>query len=307
MSTLRQCSRCGQKLTDAASLECGVDPICRGIDNEVLAHVFPVDHAGVEAAARALLADLGRVAPETTDTLASVATTLFGGVAPNSDNRATVKRLDWACSFTHPEPKVRATCLALMKALGYWGLAAIIEGQASTSAAEVSAVDGRVVVKAVKNKAAAMAFKEVKGWKFDHTAKVWSFPWTMAAHVEGRLNTFYPASKFDMATIAETAKSQMSEVAKKDFAPAVTAPIAKVMFLGCEIAVKAAVTVTVEGDKLRVKTPFVAAFVAELKMLPYKDRAWNLPEAPGVWTVAAKHAKYVATLLAKHYPLAQAA
>ena len=307
MSTLRQCSRCGQKLTDAASLECGVGPICRGIDNEVLAHVFPVDHAGVEVAARALLADLGRVAPETSDTLAGVATMLFGGVAPNSDNRATVKRLDWACSFIHPEPKVRATCLALMKALGYWGLAAIIEGQASTSAAEVSAVDGRIVVKAVKNKTAAMAFKEVKGWKFDHIAKVWSFPWTMAAHVEGRLNTFYPASKFDMATIAETAKSQMSEVAKKDFAPAVTAPIAKVMFLGCEIAVKAAVTVTVEGDKLRVKTPFVAAFVAELKTLPYKDRAWNLPEAPGVWTVAAKHAKYVATLLAKHYPLAQAA
>lgn len=304
MSTIRHCSRCGKELTDAASLECGVGPICRGIDNEVLACVFPVNSDDAQAAARQILVNLGRSAPETQAALTAVATEFFKGAAPNTDHRLAVKRLDWACSFAHPEPAIRPACIALTRALGYWGLATILDGQASTSAAEYHACEGRIVVKAAKKGGGPGAFKKVTGWKFDKKSLTWSFPWTAAAAVEMALKTFYPATKLDgFAAVVAAAKEQTPTVAA---APA-PSPTVKTTFLGCEIQVQAAVSVTVDGAVLRVKTPYSAAFVAELKTLPYEDRAWSVPGAPGVWTVSAKRAAFVAQLLTKHFPLALAA
>ena len=43
MGTVRHCSRCQKALTDAVSLEVGVGPICRSIDNHVLAVTIPAD------------------------------------------------------------------------------------------------------------------------------------------------------------------------------------------------------------------------------------------------------------------------
>src|SRR5574337_466061 len=45
-NTIRQCSRCGQELTDPASRECGVGPVCRHKDNDLYSKTIVANFAG---------------------------------------------------------------------------------------------------------------------------------------------------------------------------------------------------------------------------------------------------------------------
>jgi len=297
MTTIRFCSHCQRELTDAVSLSLGVGPVCRGIENEVYAKALPVDDAALTARVPVLFSMLHLLAPETSPVVTEVLTTLLSSDRP-ADLRATVKRLDWACSYAQPKA-CRDALIGVIKALGYVGLALIIEGQNSTTPADVTAENGKILVKGSKNSAATHAFKAIQGWSFSHTTKTWSFPAAQGSKVKLAVHAAYPATKTDLDVVIAAATEQAAALAP------VVAPIAPVP------AVKPAVVqvaLSIQDGKLIAKTAaYFPVFIAELKTLPWKDRQWNLPEAPRAWTIALSHKVFVETLIAKHFPAAKAA
>lgn len=300
MTTLRFCSHCNRPLTDAVSLDLGVGPICRGIENEVYAKALPADDGAIRVEGVKLLTRLHECAEETRATVAEILKTVLSSDRP-ADLRATVKRLDWCCSYVQPSA-IRAALLQVMRGCGYQGLAAIIDGKACTTPAEVTAVNGRIIVKGSKNGYASSAFKKIIGWKFDHLAKSWSFPAASAAAVKQAVGLYYPATKADVMAVAEEAKLQAPAT------PAWTMPAAPVpvKIVGAPPAYTThhAVVASAVGGKILLKTAALfPAFVGELKTLPGPERSWNLPSAPGAWTVDAKHAAFVEGLLAKHFKM----
>lgn len=301
MSTIRYCSHCHKALTDAVSLEIGVGPVCRGIENEVLAKTIPVDEAVTVSTAQRLLLHIGAFAAETQETMMVVFQTILSADRP-SDLRATVKRLDWCLSFAQTA-EVRDLILRLVRGLGYVGLAGILAGQSSTTPATITAVAGRIVVKGSKNSYAASLFKKIPGWKFSHPTKEWSFPATAGTALALAVATAYPATATDVAAVAAVALTQVVPETPAS-APTVAAP--------APVAVPQVVmpvpTMGVEGGKLIVRTPFYnPGFVSALKALPWPERAWDMPAAPKAWTVDPKHTGFVRELIAIHFTASKAA
>lgn len=299
MSTIRSCSHCGKALTDAVSLTIGVGPVCRGIMNEVLANQMPVNVAGVMGLVPQLMMGLGSAAAETIEVLTEIAQGLLATAAAG-DQRENVKRLDWACSYAQPLT-VRTLLLDLMRALGYVGLAEIVSGKASTSEAAVALVGTKIEVKGAKNSAATWAFKKLQGWGFSTTTKTWSFPAAQLPAVVKAVQTYYPATKLDVAALtAAVAALPAPAVVVAPPAVKVTAPVT---------ATPTATGVTLTDSKtagwIEVRTPYKPAFIADIKTLPWKDRKWD--GAAKCWMVTTAHETAVLALIAKHFAAASKA
>ena len=292
--TLRFCSRCHKELTDAVSLDLGVEPICRGIDNDVLANVMPVNVNSAKTIATRILATVCHYAPETQTKMVEVATEVLGTFLIGADMRPTVKRIDWALSF-HQTEMSRNDLLALMIALGYAGLAAICSNTGSVTPCTLTLVGTRVVVSGtVKNKHAATAFKSIPGWFFGvngEGVKVWSFPAKAAVAVVDAVKVHYPASKIPDGFLSAAANAVLpTPVELKVEAPAPTPkPSSKV-------------TITaLPNGWTAYQTPFNGAFIAELKqMVFWKNRTWD--GATKCWAVAPAARKIADGIVEKHFP-----
>jgi hypothetical protein len=178
-NTSRICTRCGKELTDAASMEAGIGPVCRDLDNALLARLIPSDV--VKARATFDNVDLTAVAPETLKTLNEVYGALFADDAmAREDWRAEVKRIEW--SLSHPSNNyMRGDLTSVVAALGYIGLAALWNGEAKTGKAMVTFMNNRIVVQAANCKAARATFRSIPGRIFHSVGTLtpkaaWSFP-----------------------------------------------------------------------------------------------------------------------------------
>jgi hypothetical protein len=288
-------------------MEAGIGPICRKLDNALLARLIPSNITrAVELLARVSLAT---VAPETTDTLTKVVEALNApDAAAREDWRVEVKRIEWALSFP-ANSEIRATLTSVVSALGYVGLASLWNGEAATGVANITCatVEGlgmRLLITGPKNSAARAAFKSIPGYRFHPKGSVtvvekaaWSFP--VAAHAAFRLAiiTHYPNNK-GLAESVELAAASVVVVAapvEATPAPVVAAPKAP----KCSIEAV--------GVLLKVRTPYNPSFIAELKnALSWSDRRWNSGEK--VWEVSANNQNVVTGLVIKHYgPTALAA
>jgi hypothetical protein len=307
MSTIRFCSHCRRDLTDAVSLELGVGPVCRGIANEVMAHAIPAELDAARTIAAELLVMVAAAAVETASKLTEMLTQV-AFVELGTDLRVPVKQIDWALSYQQPTA-LRTGLLKLMKALGYVGLANIIEGKACTSEAELSAGSGRIVVKGAKNAHAAHTFKRIQGWSFSSVTKTWSFPVTSAAQVEAAIAAHYPATKTPLAPVVAAAQEQLAAMPQTFKSGSSTAPFAAavaVPTLAPAAPKVVAVIETLNEGFITVKTPYNPAFIGALKaaISNWKDRTWNAPVAPQRWLIAAQHAPVVQKLVAEHFPVA---
>ena len=155
ISTYRHCSRCHSELTDPASQECGIGPVCRKKNNNLYARTItaklPVAsaivlgtdkemfHADIqeryEKFKNRFLKKLQKAEPETAE---GICLTSFG-----VDFRNEIKDIDYFLSYRN-SPGVRDRLIKLVEALGYVGLASILAGRASKSKAKVWYEDGRV-------------------------------------------------------------------------------------------------------------------------------------------------------------------
>lgn len=319
MNAARFCSRCGKDLTDAASQECGVGPICRKMDNKLLAKCLPANPgvAKVAWASIDLLAQPAEVVhtmalvDAKVETMSPVDDETFG-----NDWRETVKRIEWVLSHKLTSDTV-ASLYDFVDALGYTGLAAMWKGDAASGKAVVTFSNGRLSFTGPNNKAGRISFKAAcPGYKFHPktatTPASWSAPAAAHKGFYETMVTHWPNNE-GLAEAVEQAKNWLSHGSK----PALTlVPTniewtdgnkaeydqAEIETLYQELAPakpEPKCFVTVDGDTLKVVTPFSKDFVAALKTLPYKDRAWN-PVAR-YWTVKATRKAELLAMLQTHY------
>ncbi len=164
------CTRCGKELTDTASIEAGIGPVCRHMANNVLAKELPTKWDAERV--QQLLFVPGEVFPEASrKRWNSVYTKIFTskGMGTNEaykgeDWRATVQELVFFMSVA-PSNHIVETLLGAIRGLGYESYAAIICGEASTSEATVG-IEGELLwLKGARNKIGDRVLREeTSGW-----------------------------------------------------------------------------------------------------------------------------------------------
>lgn len=270
----RNCCYCGKELTDAVSIDAGIGPVCRKMENHVLAALIPAE-LGLARFAAARVTGLPE---ETLPTFAKVTAALE--VETNKDWRETCKRVEWILSFA-VSYTAKEALISVVEALGYVSLASLLNGEAAVGKATITCEGGRLYVKGPRNKSGRLALKTIKGWKFHPETKLWSVPATAHEAFKVAIWKHWPHNE-GLAEALEAAAT----------APVVETPVAKPL---------PKVNVVLSGSVLKIASPYNGAFVAELKALitAWKDRRWVPTEK--VWEVAASHSALVKTLVAKHY------
>ena len=154
-TTHRHCSRCKKELTDPASRECGVGPICRQKDNHLYAKAIqanlpvagalilgthledlPPDlHKRFEGIRDSFLKKSEKIQKANDDIMAMKLT--------GADFRDEVRELDYCLSYVMSDT-TRERLIKIVDALGYVGLASVLSGNASKSKAKVWFEGGQV-------------------------------------------------------------------------------------------------------------------------------------------------------------------
>jgi len=303
----RNCARCGHELTDAASMEVGIGPICRKLDSALLATLIPADvptaqtvfHNGLETA---------QVPAICFHTLALVETVMKAG--ETNDWRETVKRIEWLLSFSIGNTN-RETLIKTVECLGYIGLASLWRGEAATGPSTVVFENGRLWLVGPRNKAGTKALRAIPGRAFHPASKsekaTWSVPASSAAEFRMAILTHWPnnqgliealiAAKEYEVKLAQAQKETMlaATVVEKVAYPTQKKSTVETWFAQSDCLIE----ITPTGIA-RVKTPYSASFVAEIKSLPYKNRKWVAAEK--VWEVIDTPTEWLVALLKKHYP-----
>lgn len=280
----RHCIRCDKQLTDAASMEVGVGPICRKLDNAILAQSIP---ANVEQALNAFAGiPADQFSAVTVHVLNEVLQSLMAG--GKTDWRKEVKQMEWLLSYEDIRKVAFKPMLAAVQALGYVGLASLWAGEASTGLATVRFENGRLYVNGPMNKYARYALKRIPNCLFHGATKEWSVPAHAFSAFEKAIHAHYPVN---------TGLSEALAAAKLHSAP-VAAPVAAPAVVSAPVSPR--LVVEAEGGVLKVITPYKATFVAALKSaLPYNARRWD-----GVakhWVVEEKFRTTVLGLIVSHY------
>lgn len=276
------CYRCGEALTDPASIEAGIGPVCRKLANAAFAATITAD----TDTAMAHLAGVTFKAEVLNTAIEAITAEITEGVAKGrADWRGVANVLVRMIAYGTGAEKA-ALCNAV-EALGYVTLAAVAREEASPSAAEVTITEGRVVLKTKKNLAATTTIKAIPGRKFHPESKAWSFPVTEFRSVLGVVNKFFPMSKLDVLALAtQVAAAIQAEADTRKVENTKPAPAAST------------VAITAAPGGFNVVSPYNAKFVADLKTaLPYKARAWT----GKCWWVAADSIEAVKLLVTKHY------
>ena len=166
----RSCSRCGRELTDSASRECGVGPVCRKKDNAIFARQIPANLSTALVAVLEFSADSFHA--EISESFEAVrveflrkveaARVEFGAdqmaTIPGADFRDTVDWLDMSLSYRTSHAH-RNLVIGLIDDLGYVSLASVLRGDACMSPATLELEGDRVLLKGKSNKAGWKAMK----------------------------------------------------------------------------------------------------------------------------------------------------
>ena len=288
----RQCFRCGKDLTDAASMEVGVGPVCRKLDNKVLAQQIPADIHAARAAFDAV--ELLSLPEQVVPTLVNVEADINEGAL--TDWRQTIKRIEWALSYpaTVTVASNREALVKTVEGLGYVALATLWRGEGTTGECQITFEGSRLYLKGPRNVYANAKVKAIAGRTFDANSKRWSVPAAAHAALAAVVAAHYPnhigltnavdAAKVYLQTVQTVSSIQPSNAAAPAPVAAPPAPAKKV-------------SVTSEGGWLTIRSPYNVGFIADVKGIA--GRKWNADQK--VWMVPAAAAQKVAQMVAAHY------
>jgi len=171
----RQCSRCGKELTDFASMENGVGPVCRKKNNHLFAKLIPANlpMAGVLFLQNNITSELPEPCVhrflEAKETFTKKTATLQAQnkdytqfVLKGADFRKEVEAIDYILSY-QLSSRLRTTMVSLIRHLGYVGLAAVISGEASKSPSKIYFKDGRIFLDGTSCKAGWRKMRKIPG------------------------------------------------------------------------------------------------------------------------------------------------
>lgn len=300
----RNCFRCGLPLTDAASLNEGVGPICRKLDNAVLARLIPSDMGKVLEAYQ--LVDTTELTAETLETFMGLeAAFRADDAATRSDWRKEVKRIEWMLSHKQSRNNIKAL-KAVVLALGYVGIVALWDGEAATGLATVFCIEGRLTICGPKNLGAIAALKCIPNWQFHKLAHgenfrpSWSFPASAAREFRMVVLTHYPNFE-GLLEALEAAEAYNAAVKASTPAPAPVAPPVAAVGTAAPIISNGAISIIEVDGKLKVKTPFRVSYVAALRNVPKSQLPRTWVKAEQVWIFDAKNKDQVVALVKEHY------
>lgn len=256
-------------------MEVGIGPICRKLDNVLLAKLIPADVETARTAISRVL--IGELPEGTRNTFVNVLEDLKIGT---DDWRKTVKRIEWIMSWS-PSRLDQELLIGVVRALGYWGLAALLSGEAATGLATVTFEGGRLFLRGPRTKAGKEAIKLISGRKFhpatDGNKAAWSVPASSAKAFRETVVTHWP----NFTGLDES----ISQVAAQTVSALTALPVTSVTPLS--------------SGWVQVKTPYNAGFVTDVKNLPYRSRRWN--GETRVWEVESQFLPQVTELVSKYY------
>lgn len=304
-NTLRQCSRCGMELTDPASRESGVGPICRKKDNALFAKQISANFAGatmcvlsVQAASlpeecrvrfEAMKMTLCRRAERATRANEDAMVLNLKG----EDLRGVIRELDWLLSY-RLTPLAKDLLVKTVRCLGYVGLSAVLSGKASTSEAELSFDNGRVVLRGLGCTDGFRAMVKIPGIekpRYRGDRRPYTAAASQAQAFIANASEFWPCFKGDAVEIQAQADRWIVDH------PVLTVPVSSTPV--------AAVPVGPAGNIAVRQTEFTVALarwtagawtvIAGIKALPNKDRKYN--PVTKAWTVKVGHLDAVRNIL----------
>jgi len=180
----RHCSRCSRPLTDPASRQLGIGPICNALTTKLAASAkIPANYPlAVITCFRLQEMSSGVPNPELGALIDSVAKAVTVLVMENaahaadldgykdcqdmhaigSDNRLLIQAVDTILSFQKLEREFKRTLIRLVKELGYVGVAGVMAGHGSTGPSKLTfnAVTGSLSLTGSMNKPGMMAVRE---------------------------------------------------------------------------------------------------------------------------------------------------
>lgn len=286
----RCCVRCGKELTDAASLEVGIGPVCRQLANKLLALAIPADVELAKSLYFQAAQQREDFPKEVLGVCATIAEELLHGIGADGDWRKTVKRIEWVLSFDLPA-EAAALLIGVVEALGYVSVASFLRGVSSSGTAEVWFAEGRLFVAGPNNKGGREAIKALVGRSYhaecltpsEDVRPGWSVPAKHVAAFKTLVLKFWPFSKGLEEAVA-AAQTYVAATPKVETGSG-----------------QKEVWVVMEGNQLVVKTPYNAGFIAALKStVPWKNRQWN----PGkkVWVCDGGYQEVVTHLVLEYFP-----
>lgn len=183
----RHCSRCGRPLTDPASRQLGIGPVCNALTTKLAASAKIPANYPLAMITAYRIQEMSCEAPDTrTKSLidsvagavaklvlenANYAASIDGYDKPNvpamhavgSDNRLIIQAIDTVLSFRHLEREFKISLIRLVKELGYVGVAGVMAGHGSTGPSKLSfnKISGLLSLTGSKNKPGIAAIREV--------------------------------------------------------------------------------------------------------------------------------------------------
>lgn len=282
-TTERHCVRCSQRLTDAASMEVGIGPVCRKKDNKLLAQQFSANLTKAQELYEQMITKAAALPRETHETFAAIGDDLMSNA--DGDFRKLVKRCEYLLSWTFD---MKEEFAALIEALGYAALAHIWRfGDGVPGPAAVSLCGDRLAVKGPRNRGAIALLREIPGRKWDPASKAWTAPLTSIDAFERAVATGYPVCSFDGGIKDwKEFRANVAMYASKlpTAAPAAPKPAPK-----CVLTRRVA-------DVL-VASPYNVEFVNEVRRL--RHAKWDAGRR--VWRVDAAAEAVLIDLCKKHY------
>lgn len=301
-SVIRQCSRCRMELTDAASRECGVGPICRGKDNAIFARQM---NANVAVASALFLSiepgELGRgcegfepIRETFIDKVCRLQVSnddITNLVLHGEDFRKVVDWLDYSLSF-HVSWAYRNKVIQIVDSLGYRALAGVLRGDVCMSPAKLY-IEGTSIKlegkackpgwKAMRLGVPGVKLPRYRGDKTPYQASV--------KHAEKFIELALSHWPFiDESVDVESLKALAKEIAAQ---PEVQA--ADVNRLSATVKRR-------NPEWFSVSAPWSAdmpAILEKFKQLPRNDRTYD--PASRSWTFRVQHMDYIMTVLGRCY------
>jgi hypothetical protein len=306
---VRHCSRCNQPLTDPASWERGIGPICAQKDTHLFAKTIPANYA---MASIYLLNVSVNTLPEV---LQPVWTSLVGvvlekmqtaskGTADNQflisgeDCRLVCKVIDFILSFQIPNA-AKTDMIQVVKHLGFVGLAGVLSGQSSTGQAELKFENGKLSLIGSSNKAGFNAMRLIPGIVIPRKRGGGAYEAPAAQHEKfiAAVMEFWPCFDGKVNEVVEQCKEWIvaNPVAvNKQLAIDPNKRNAKVLYRS------ATNEIVVSFDWIKEVSP---RLVEEIKTINFRERRYD--PTTRTWTIKADHREKVVDLLSPHYNLVE--
>lgn len=266
------CSRCGRQLTDSASINAGIGPICRGIANKILAMEMPT--AWDAERVQALLFVPAEVFPAAHQARwSAVYEKIFTSKGmgqldafKGEDWRATIPELVFFMSVA-PTNAVVEALLGAIRGLGYERYAAYICGESSSAASEIGVYWDVIWFKGPYNKIGVYKLRLEARAQWNDKEKRWEVAKAFYQTFVRIISIYWPFTKGMSEAIAQA---------------------------------KAPYLLRLQGDALCLVAPYKPAFIAALKVsIPGRERVYE-PEHHS-WIIDYAHKETLSTLLSSHF------